>query len=86
MRKPAPDNLPECVALVILLSVQAISGGNKGCDIVIPAHALALVRQVPDYVAVLGHGRSVEQGNTDRIFDFSPAAATNTLIAVHAEL
>jgi peptide/nickel transport system ATP-binding protein len=45
------------------------------------SHDLSLLRQVADTVSVLRHGRLIEQGPVDRIFDSPTQAYTRTMLA-----
>ncbi|PWD49626.1 ABC transporter ATP-binding protein [Serinibacter arcticus] len=45
------------------------------------SHDLAVVRQIADQVVVMEHGRVVEQGSTDQVFDDPQEAYTQALLA-----
>ncbi|WP_334184766.1 ABC transporter ATP-binding protein [Novosphingobium sp.] len=54
---------------------------ESGLTILFVTHDLGVVRAVSDYVAVLRHGRIVEQGPTDRVLDQPEHDYTRSLVA-----
>ena len=54
---------------------------ESGLTILFVTHDLGVVRAVSDYVAVLRHGRIVEQGSTDRVLDQPEHDYTRGLVA-----
>ncbi len=53
---------------------------DLGLTYIFISHDLAVVRQIADTVSVFSHGRQVEYGRTDEVFEHPRAATTRTLI------
>ncbi|GAA3647758.1 ATP-binding cassette domain-containing protein [Microbacterium marinilacus] len=72
----ALDVTTQAGVLDLLLDLQR----NDGLAMVFISHDLAVVRRVSDRVAVMRHGRVVEQGDTERVFAAPQHAFTRELI------
>ncbi|WP_203135402.1 ATP-binding cassette domain-containing protein [Microbacterium sp. JZ31] len=73
----ALDVTTQAGILDLLLDLQR----REGLTIVFISHDLAVVRRVSDRVAVMRHGRIVEQGNTEAVFSRPAHAFTRELVS-----
>ena len=64
-----------------ILDLLMALGSEYGLTMLFISHDMAVIRRIADRVVVMYHGRLVEQGSTDQVFNAPKEAYTQSLLA-----